>query len=100
MCCVPSQIYKIGKKGDASHNATTEFDMTEKDITPMGGFAHYGEVKEDYLMIKVGAGRACAQTALLPLAVGSTNAPECSFLAVPEHNTVFHQPAAYVRAVC
>ena len=28
--------------------------MTEKDITPMGGFPHYGIVKEDYLMIKVG----------------------------------------------
>lgn len=28
------------------------FDRTEKDITPMGGFLHYGIVKEDYLMIK------------------------------------------------
>jgi large subunit ribosomal protein L3e len=27
---------------------------TEKDITPMGGFPHYGIVKEDYLMIKGG----------------------------------------------
>jgi len=27
--------------------------MTTKEITPMGGFAHYGIVKEDYLMIKV-----------------------------------------------
>ena len=26
--------------------------MTEKAITPMGGFPHYGEVKEDFLMIK------------------------------------------------
>lgn len=25
---------------------------TEKDITPMGGFPHYGVVKEDYLLIK------------------------------------------------
>lgn len=25
---------------------------TQKDITPMGGFPHYGVVKEDYLMIK------------------------------------------------
>lgn len=30
----------------------TEFDRTEKDITPMGGFAHYGSVKEDYLLLK------------------------------------------------
>jgi hypothetical protein len=28
--------------------------MTEKDITPMGGFPHYGVIKEDYLMLKVG----------------------------------------------
>lgn len=28
--------------------------MTVKDITPMGGFPHYGVVKEDYVMIKVG----------------------------------------------
>lgn len=47
------QIYKIGKKDQDSHSATTDFDMTVKDITPMGGFAHYGIVKEDYLMIKV-----------------------------------------------
>jgi len=46
------KVYKIGKKGEASHNATTEFDVTEKDITPMGGFPHYGVVGEDYLMIK------------------------------------------------
>ena len=25
---------------------------TEKDITPMGGFPHYGIVKDDYLLIK------------------------------------------------
>jgi large subunit ribosomal protein L3e len=34
------------------NNASTEFDLTEKSITPMGGFPHYGEVNEDYLMIK------------------------------------------------
>jgi hypothetical protein len=33
-------------------NATTEFDLTEKSITPMGGFPHYGIVNEDYIMIK------------------------------------------------
>jgi len=27
---------------------------TEKDITPMGGFPHYGVVNHDYLMIKGG----------------------------------------------
>lgn len=48
------KVYKIGKAGEESHLASTEFDRTEKDITPMGGFAHYGIVKDDYLMIKGG----------------------------------------------
>ncbi|KAI5063196.1 hypothetical protein GOP47_0021743 [Adiantum capillus-veneris] len=46
------KVYKIGKAGDESHKASTEFDTTDKDITPMGGFAHYGIVKEDFVMIK------------------------------------------------
>jgi len=27
-------------------------NRTEKDITPMGGFPHYGVVKDDYVLIK------------------------------------------------
>uniref|UniRef100_A0A251UUL4 Putative ribosomal protein L3, Translation protein, beta-barrel domain protein n=1 Tax=Helianthus annuus TaxID=4232 RepID=A0A251UUL4_HELAN len=46
------KIYKLGKTGQESHTALTEFDRTEKDITPMGGFPHYGVVKDDYLLIK------------------------------------------------
>ncbi|XP_057460894.1 60S ribosomal protein L3-like [Actinidia eriantha] len=42
----------LGKVGQEAQTAITEFDRTEKDITPMGGFAHYGVVKDDYLMIK------------------------------------------------
>merc|ERR1719325_130037 len=30
----------------------TENDLTEKGITPLGGFAHYGEVNEDWVMVK------------------------------------------------
>lgn len=30
----------------------TEFDKTDKPITPLGGFAHYGVVKHDYVMVK------------------------------------------------
>lgn len=33
-------------------NASTPADLTEKSITPLGGFVQYGEVNEDYLMIK------------------------------------------------
>jgi len=46
------KIYRIGKMGEESHKATTEYDVTSKDITPMGGFPRYGIVKQDYLMIK------------------------------------------------
>jgi large subunit ribosomal protein L3e len=45
------RIYRIGK-GGANDNASTEADITTKTITPMGGFGHYGVVKNDYIMIK------------------------------------------------
>jgi large subunit ribosomal protein L3e len=48
------KIYRVGKADDASHSAVTDHDATEKGITPMGGFPHYGIIKNDYLMIKVG----------------------------------------------
>mmetsp|Transcript_44262 Transcript_44262/g.71157 ORF Transcript_44262/g.71157 Transcript_44262/m.71157 type:complete len:397 (+) Transcript_44262:20-1210(+) len=61
------KIYRIGKAarpmGDGKQggakpkihpNATTEADLTSKAITPMGGFPHYGEVNEDYVMLKGG----------------------------------------------
>jgi len=44
------KIYRIGKAG--TDNGTTDFDLTQKSITPMGGFPHYGEVNEDFVMIK------------------------------------------------
>ena len=53
---INKKIYRVGKEGESSHKATTEHDATEKDITPMGGFPHYGIVKNDYLMIKGGIG--------------------------------------------
>eukprot|EP00250_Pteridium_aquilinum_P035184 c8818_g1_i1 orf=179-1345(+) len=46
------KVYKIGKSGDESHKAATEYDPTDKGVTPMGGFAHYGIIKEDYIMLK------------------------------------------------
>lgn len=33
-------------------NASTDFDLTSKNITPMGGFPHYGFVRNDFVMIK------------------------------------------------
>merc|ERR1712038_1791474 len=47
------KVYRIGKKEDSASCKTTA-DLTEKGITPMGGFPHYGEINEDWLMIKGG----------------------------------------------
>jgi len=48
---INKKIYRIGKGSDES-NASTEFDLTKKSITPLGGFPHYGIVKQDFIMIK------------------------------------------------
>ncbi|KAF6522224.1 hypothetical protein HZS61_013752 [Fusarium oxysporum f. sp. conglutinans] len=48
---VNHKIYRIGK-GDADDNAATEIDVTKKTITPLGGFVRYGEVNNDFVMVK------------------------------------------------
>mmetsp|Transcript_11715 Transcript_11715/g.14780 ORF Transcript_11715/g.14780 Transcript_11715/m.14780 type:complete len:391 (+) Transcript_11715:42-1214(+) len=45
------KVYRIGKKEDTA-SCKTPSDLTEKGITPMGGFPHYGEVNEDWIMLK------------------------------------------------
>merc|ERR1711997_1390092 len=55
---INKKIYRIGegykmKDGKlVKNNAATEYDLSDKSINPMGGFPHYGEVKQDFLMIK------------------------------------------------
>lgn len=48
------KIFRIGKgaRGGAKNNASTDNDLTEKNITPLGGFPHYGVVQDDFVMIK------------------------------------------------
>jgi len=41
-------------KGGEKNNASTIADLTDKEITPMGGFPHYGRVNNDFVMIKGG----------------------------------------------
>lgn len=45
------KIYRIGGKDEAT-SGSTPFDLSEKKITPMGGFPHYGIVKDDFVMVK------------------------------------------------
>ena len=66
---VNHKVYRIGKGKDEA-NASTEFDLTKKQITPyvstqnhtrcvdtnficrLGGFVRYGEVKNDFVLLK------------------------------------------------
>jgi len=47
---INKKIYRMGKAG--TNSGSTEADLTEKKITPMGGFPHYGVVKNDFLLLK------------------------------------------------
>jgi len=51
------KIYQMGKHmknedGSINFGGTTDNDLTEKTINPLGGFPHYGMVNEDYVMVK------------------------------------------------
>merc|ERR1711997_201832 len=55
---INKKIYRIGegfKMKDGKlikNNAATEYDIADKSINPMGGFPHYGMVKQDFLILK------------------------------------------------
>merc|ERR1712127_627664 len=50
---INKKIYRIGENAaEEPHNAQTENDLTEKPITPLGGFSHFGVVNEDWVMMK------------------------------------------------
>jgi large subunit ribosomal protein L3e len=50
---INKKIYRIGKAiKDDPHNARTGADLTDKAITPMGGFPHYGTVTNDWVMLR------------------------------------------------
>merc|ERR1712106_449049 len=52
---INKKIYRMGagvhqKDGKVvKNNAATEYDLADKSINPMGGFPHYGEVKQDII---------------------------------------------------
>jgi len=48
---INKKVYRIGLGTDKA-NAKTEFDPIEKRITPLGGFPQYGEIKQDFVMLK------------------------------------------------
>jgi hypothetical protein len=91
-------VYKIGKKGDEGHGAGTDFDVSTKEITPMGGFPHYGVIKEDYLMIKGAIPGVFQQnTALLQLA---SLVPFCCVLCPMRKRPITRCAAACWLLIC
>mmetsp|Transcript_32338 Transcript_32338/g.55970 ORF Transcript_32338/g.55970 Transcript_32338/m.55970 type:complete len:400 (-) Transcript_32338:44-1243(-) len=48
---INKRIYRIGKADDPK-NASTTNDITEKRITPLGGFPQYGVINHDFLLLK------------------------------------------------
>jgi len=48
------KIYRVGQGAvrGANNNASTDQDPDVKNITPVGGFPHYGVVNEDFLLLK------------------------------------------------
>jgi large subunit ribosomal protein L3e len=53
---INQKIYRVGQGAirGINNNASTEADAHTKNITPIGGFPHYGIVNEDFLLIKGG----------------------------------------------
>ncbi|XP_029364439.1 60S ribosomal protein L3-like [Echeneis naucrates] len=55
---INKKIYRIGRGVHIQdgkvirNNASTNYDTSQKTITPMGGFSHYGEVNNDFVMVK------------------------------------------------
>lgn len=51
---INKKVYRVGAGAvdGATNNAYTENDMEIKNITPLGGFPHYGEVNHAFLMLK------------------------------------------------
>jgi large subunit ribosomal protein L3e len=66
------KVYKIGKAG--SNGGSTEFDLTAKPITPLGGFPRYGVVSEDFVMIK----GACPGVKKRPITLRKSLVPQVS----------------------
>ncbi|KAM3146546.1 60S ribosomal protein L3 [Paramecium bursaria] len=51
---INKKVFRIGKVDSLKTAGTTAADITEKGINPLGGFVHYGEIRNDFLMVKGG----------------------------------------------
>lgn len=86
------RIYRMGEGevNGATDNATTEHDLTKKNITPLGGFPHYGVVKNDYIMIK----GCCVGTKKKSLVLRKSLHPRTSRIQIEPINLKFIDTAS------
>jgi large subunit ribosomal protein L3e len=49
---INKKIYRMGTKEELPKSGTAESDVTSKSINPMGGFVRYGNIKNDFVMLK------------------------------------------------
>jgi large subunit ribosomal protein L3e len=85
---INKKVYRIGtgvKYEGGNTNASTIADLTEKAITPLGGFPYYGVVNHDYVMIK----GCCVGTKKRPLVLRKSLIPQTSRRALEQINLKF-----------
>lgn len=85
---INKKIYRIGtgvKYEGGKNNASTAADLTEKSITPLGGFPHYGIVKHDFVMIK----GCCVGTKKRVLVLRKSLVPQVKRSALEQINLKF-----------
>ena len=97
---INKKIYRIGRgihtrKGKVvKNNAATEYDLTEKTITPMGGFPHYGEVNNDFVMIKgccMGPKKRCVTLRKVLERLSYFFIPSCLPMTIISEPTLFYE---------
>lgn len=81
---INKKVYRVGK-GDDKKSASTEFDLTEKTISPLGGFPQFGEIKEDWIMVK----GSVAGTRKRPITIRKTLLTQTSRSALEKVNLKF-----------
>lgn len=85
---INKKVYRIGvgvRYEGGKNNASTANDLTEKSITPLGGFPHYGVVNNDYVMIK----GCCVGTKKRALILRKTLVPQTKRSALEQINLKF-----------
>jgi large subunit ribosomal protein L3e len=89
------KVYRVGvgiKYEGGANNASTAADLTEKAITPLGGFPHYGIVREDFVLIK----GCCVGPKKRALILRKSLVPQVSRTALEKINLKFIDTASKI----